>query len=368
VAEAAVQCIRASVAHGSRIVVHELELTVADGEVLALLGPSGSGKSTLLHAIAGFLPAAAGEIRLAGRTVATPHLQVAPEDRAVAMVFQNHALWPHLSVLDTVAYPARRRGIRRRQARADAAELLERLSLGELADRRPAELSGGEQQRVGLARALAREAGLYLFDEPTAHLDTHLRAAFQSEAIARQRATGAAAVYATHDAGEALAIADQVALIDAGRLVQLGPPGQVYAEPVSLWAARLTGPASVISAQLVALGNGTAKVTVGGAEAKVAVSRKAEPDEGDTQLLVRPDWTTVGGPLPGVVLASWFRGPHTDHLLDTPAGEVLVREPGLERHPAGSRLSWDLRRVWPVQLSPGFGPGFSPARSSRQDG
>jgi iron(III) transport system ATP-binding protein len=347
-AEPALRCAQVSVAHGARIVVRELDLDVAEGEVLALLGPSGSGKSTLLHAIAGFLPPAAGEIQLAGRTVATPHDLVPPEGRAVAMVFQNHALWPHLSVLDTVAYPARRRGIRRRQARADAADLLERLSLARLAERRPAELSGGEQQRVGLARALAREAALYLFDEPTAHLDTHLRAAFQAEAIARQRATGAAAVYATHDAGEALALADQVAVLDAGRLVQLGPPGQVYAEPVSLWAARLTGPASVISAPLVAMGNGMATVTVGDAEAKVAVLTE-RPATGEARLLVRPDWTTVGGPLPGVVLASWFRGPHTDHLLGTPAGEVLVREPGQERHPAGTRLSWDLHRVWPVQ-------------------
>ncbi|MDX6291685.1 MAG: iron(III) transport system ATP-binding protein [Kribbellaceae bacterium] len=346
-AEPALRCVQVSVAHGARIAVRELDLDVAEGEVLALLGPSGSGKSTLLHAIAGFLPPAAGEIRLAGRIVATPHELVPPESRAVAMVFQNHALWPHLSVLETVAYPARRRGIGRRQARADAAELLERLSLARLAERRPAELSGGEQQRVGLARALAREAALYLFDEPTAHLDTHLRAAFQAEAIARQRATGAAAVYATHDAGEALALADQVALLDAGRLVQLGPPDQVYAEPVSLWAARLTGPASVISAPLVSMGNGMAKVTVGGAETKVAVLTE-QPITAGAQLLVRPDWTAMGGPLPGVVLASWFRGPHTDHLLDTPAGEVLVREPGQESHPAGTRLSWDLHRVWPV--------------------
>jgi hypothetical protein len=121
----------------------------------------------------------------------------------------------------------------------------------------------------------------------------------------------------------------------------------VYAEPVSLWAARLTGPASVISAPLVSMGNGMATVTVGGADAKVAVLTE-QPSTAGAQLLVRPDWTAMGGPLPGVVLASWFRGPHTDHLLDTPAGEVLVREPGQERHPAGTRVSWDLHRVWPV--------------------
>jgi ABC-type Fe3+/spermidine/putrescine transport system ATPase subunit len=352
VPEPALQCVRLSVRHGGPTVVQDLDLTVREGEVLALLGPSGSGKSTLLYAIAGFLPPAAGEIRLAGRTVATPQQGLPPEGRAVAMVFQSHALWPHLSVLDTVAYPARRRGTGRRQARAEASELLGRLSLAQLADRRPAELSGGEQQRVGLARALAREAALYLFDEPTAHLDTHLRAAFQAEAIARQRATGAAAVYATHDAGEALALADQVALLEGGRLVQLGPPDQVYAEPVSLWAARLTGPASVIAASFVASSNGTASIAVG--DQTVQVAGPAGVD-GSALLLIRPDWTAVGGPLSGVVRASWFRGPHTDILLGTPAGEVLVRESGRTVHQLGARLPWSLRRAWALPASEALG-------------
>ncbi len=262
----------------------------------------------------------------------------------MAMVFQSHALWPHLSVLDTVAYPIRRRGASRRRARAEAAVLLDKLSLGRLADRRPAELSGGEQQRVGLARALAREAMLYLFDEPTAHLDTHLRAAFQAEAVARQRATGAAAVYATHDAGEALALADQVALLDTGRLVQLGPPDQVYAQPVSLWAARLTGPASILSAQVLALDSHAVVVEIDGAAARVTGLTTAA--SGRVELLVRPDWTSVGGPLRGVVRASWYRGAHTDVLLDTPAGEVLVREPGRSVHQPGERLAWSLHQAW----------------------
>ena len=132
------------------------------------------------------------------------------------MVFQNYALWPHLSAVDTVAYPARRRGAGRAQARAEALEILDRLRIAHLADRRPAELSGGEQQRVGLARALARRPSLYLFDEPTAHLDTHVRGVFLEELVARQRDSGAAAVYATHDAEEALGLADRVALLRDG--------------------------------------------------------------------------------------------------------------------------------------------------------
>jgi ABC-type Fe3+/spermidine/putrescine transport system ATPase subunit len=294
-------------------------LSVAPGEVLALLGPSGSGKSTMLHAVAGFLLPQAGSVRLAGRTVVGDGRPVPPERRDLAVVFQNYALWPHLSAVDTVAYPARRRGAGRAQARAEAHELLRLLRIDHLAARRPAELSGGEQQRVGLARALARHPSLYLFDEPTAHLDTHVRAVFLDELVARQRDSGAAAVYATHDAEEALGIADRVALLRDGRLLQVGTPQQVYEEPVDLFAARLTGPASVIDA----------------------------PD-GAGRLLLRPGWARLGGPLPGRLGAVRFRGPHSDHLVETPLGEVLIREPGPPRHPVGACTGWTLVHGWPI--------------------
>jgi ABC-type Fe3+/spermidine/putrescine transport system ATPase subunit len=296
-----------------------VSLDVARGEVLALLGPSGSGKSTLLHAVAGFLVPTAGTVRLAGTTVAGNGRPAPPERRNLAVVFQNYALWPHLSALDTVAYPARRRGVGRTQARAEARELLELLRIAHLADRRPAELSGGEQQRVGLARALARRASVYLFDEPTAHLDTHVRAVFLEELVVRQRDSGAAAVYATHDAEEALGLADRVALLRDGRLVQVGTPRQVYDEPADLFAARLTGPASVIDA----------------------------PD-GNGRVLVRPGWACLGGPLEGRVRAVWFRGPHSDQLIDTPLGEVLIREQGPPRHPVDACVDWTLARSWPL--------------------
>jgi ABC-type Fe3+/spermidine/putrescine transport system ATPase subunit len=307
------------VAHDGTVALRGVSLSVATGEVLALLGPSGSGKSTLLHAAAGFLVPRAGSIRLAGTTVAGDGRPLPPERRDVAVVFQNHALWPHLSALDTVAYPARRRGAGRAQARSEALAVLDRLRIAHLADRRPAELSGGEQQRVGLARALARRPSVYLFDEPTAHLDTHVRGVFLEELAARQRDSGAAAVYATHDAQEALGLADRVALLREGRLVQVGTPQQVYAEPVDLFAARLTGPASVVAA----------------------------PDGGG-DLVVRPGWARLGGPLDGEVRAVWFRGPHTDHLVAGPLGELLVREPGPPRHPVGARVGWTLLHGWPL--------------------
>lgn len=307
------------VAYNGVLALRGVSLSVQAGEVLALLGPSGSGKSSLLHAVAGFIAPSAGSIRVGGKLVAGNGLALPPERRDLAVVFQNYALWPHLSALDTVAYPARRRGVGRAAARSEALAILDRLRIAHLADRKPAELSGGEQQRVGLARALARHASVYLFDEPTAHLDTAVRGVFLEELVARQRDSGAAAVYATHDAEEALGIADRVALLHEGRLVQVGTPRQVYDEPIDVFAARLTGPASVL-----------------------------DSSDGSGKVLVRPGWARLGGPLSGTLRASWFRGPYSDYLVESPLGQLLIREPDAPRHQVGAKLSWTLVRSWPL--------------------
>ena len=309
-----------SVSYGGVRALSEVDLHVAPGQVLALLGPSGSGKSTLLRTVAGFISPEAGEVWLGGERVASPQAAVPPELREVAMVFQNYALWPHLDALDTVAYPFRRRGEPRDRARAEARAILERLQVGHLAHRRPAELSGGEQQRVGLARALARQARVNLFDEPTAHLDTHVRQVFLSELLARRRDTGATAVYATHDAEEALGVADRVALLAGGRVVQVGDPQEVYQRPVGQWAARLTGTASVLT-------------TPAGPE------------------LVRPEWARLGGDRIARVRDVWFRGPHTDYLLETAEGSLVLREAGTPRHERDDQVGWSLLQSWPLEGS-----------------
>ena len=306
-----------AVSYSAGRVLEAVELRVAEGEVLALLGPSGSGKSTLLNAIAGFLPVQAGTILLGGRPVAAPGRADPPEQRDIAFVFQDYGLWPHLNAVDTVAYPLRRRGVRRDAARSQARSLLERLGIGELGDRRPAQLSGGEQQRVGLGRALARQAALYLFDEPTAHLDAQVRDVFLTELAARRRETGAAAVYATHDAAEALGLADRVALLVAGRIVQVGSPQQLYAEPVSETAAQLTGPASFLAGP-------------------------AGP------MLVRPDWARLGGDRSGVVVDVWFRGSHTDYAVRVNEGDLLIRAPAAPAYERGEHVTWTLDRAWPL--------------------
>ena len=306
-----------TVAYGPTTVLDAVNLSVGEGEVLALLGPSGSGKSTLLNAIAGFISIRSGEITLGTRLVATPNRADPPERREVAFVFQDYGLWPHLTALDTVAYPLRRRGVRKEAARAQAQQILDRLGIGTLADRKPAQLSGGEQQRVGLGRALARQAVLYLFDEPTAHLDAHLRDVFLSEIAARRRETGAAAIYATHDAAEALGLADRVALLVEGRVIQVGTPQQLYTEPVSAAAARLTGPVSILS---------------GGAG----------------PVLVRPDWVRFGGDRAGVVADVWFRGSYTDYALQTAEGDLLLRSLAAPTYQIGEKITWSLDHAWPL--------------------
>ncbi|MGI8998230.1 MAG: ABC transporter ATP-binding protein [Candidatus Limnocylindria bacterium] len=332
----ALECRALWLAYGSTDVLHGIDLIVNAGESVALLGPSGSGKTSVLYAVAGFLAPTVGEVRLGGRTVSTPRTLEPSERRGVAMVFQHYALWPHLTAAETVAYPMRRRGVSRSPAIADATRLLERLGLAALAHRYPSELSGGEQQRVGLARAIAREPDLFLFGEPTAHLDTPLRAALQEELAERRAQTGTAALTATHDVTEALATADRVVLLREGRVIQVGTPREVYEQPSDLWAARLTGPASLLDAAVL----DDADVRVEG----IPPGTRAM----GSGALVRPDWASLGGDLSGTVAGVWFRGPHTDYRLATPYGEVEIREPGPPRLGVGSTTGWRLHRAWPL--------------------
>jgi ABC-type Fe3+/spermidine/putrescine transport system ATPase subunit len=345
----ALWCRALTVTFGAEPVLRGLDLTVEPDQVMALLGPSGSGKTTLLHTVAGFIEPSAGELWLGDRRVAGAGRGDPPERRDVGMVFQQYALWPHLTALQTVAYPLRRQRVPAATADRQAMELLERMDIGHLAGRRPSELSGGQQQRVGLARALARGAGLYLLDEPTVHLDAALRVVFQEEFIERRKATGAAALYATHDAAEALAVADRVALIREGRVIQTGTPVEIYERPVDLWAAQLTGPASVLEAQVDRGAAGAVTAAIAGVPVVVARGEGGTGSAGRAGVLVRPGWAALDGSIPGTIRQVWYRGPHTDYRLDTPAGPVIIRQDGSPRARAGERVSWTLRRGWIVE-------------------
>lgn len=332
----AVRCREVSVHYGDVRALEDLNLEIARGETLALLGPSGSGKTTLAYAIAGLLPLTSGEIWIDGTLVTGPGVDVPPERRSVGMVFQNYALWPHMDAVDIVAYPHRRAGRTRGAARAAARDLMERLGIGALATRRPSELSGGQQQRVGLARALAREASVYLFDEPTAHLDAVVRSAVQSEIGRARRKSRAAALFSTHDAAEALALADRVALLRNGRMLQIGSPQDVYDMPVDRWAAHLTGPCSFVGP------------TTGVIRPDVARSSDGHTGE----VMIRPDWIIPGGYLTGVVRSVAFRGPHTDYQVETELGGILARVAGPPTMDIGHSTGWEIVKTWPVPSEP----------------
>jgi ABC-type Fe3+/spermidine/putrescine transport system ATPase subunit len=257
------------------------------------------------------------------------------------LLLASDAVPEHLDAADTVAFPLRASGTEPAAARAEAQRLLDAVGMGGMHERRPSELSGGQQQRVGLARALARHAGLYLFDEPTAHLDAATRAAVQAEIATRRAEAGAAALYATHDASEALAIADRVALIRDGHIVQVGTPHEVYETPVDRWAAEITGPVSVLD---IEVRSGIAVV----GEAASGLGDPT-PDDGRHVVAVRPDWATLDGPLPGTVTDTWFRGPHTDVTLATAAGSVQIRVAGRPSLRIGEPVGWSLKKVWPIE-------------------
>jgi iron(III) transport system ATP-binding protein len=226
---------------GGNEALRDVSLDVAPGTFLVLLGPSGSGKTTLLRCLAGIERVTSGRITIGGRAVADGNGHVPPDRRDLSMVFQDYALWPHLSARDNVAFALRRRRLSRSECRSRAAQMLDRVGLAALADRYPNELSGGEQQRVALARALIADTGLILCDEPLSNLDADLRERMRVEISTLVREAAATTVYITHDQAEAFALADKVGVLERGRLVQVGTPEEIYTRPATPFVARFTG-------------------------------------------------------------------------------------------------------------------------------
>jgi molybdate transport system ATP-binding protein len=235
--------LRAEVVAGRGAFELRAHLEVASGEVLAVLGPNGAGKTTLLRTLAGLLALREGQIGVAGVIWDDPaeNVFVPATDRRVGLVFQDYRLFPHLSVLDNVAFAARSRGVRRRVARSEATETLGRLGLEELSGRRPAQLSGGQAQRVALARALASGPALMLLDEPLAALDAQTRLEIRTELRRRLTAFDGPSVVVTHDPLEALVLADRILVLEEGRIAQTGTPAEVARRPATEYVARLMG-------------------------------------------------------------------------------------------------------------------------------
>ncbi|MEU4643628.1 ABC transporter ATP-binding protein [Micromonospora sp. NPDC023814] len=247
-----------SAAYRGSTVLHEVDLTVARGELLVVLGPSGAGKSTVLRVVAGLEPVTAGRVRIAGRDVTADR----PGRRNVSMVFQSYALFPHLTVAENIAFGLEVRDTPRAVARDRARAAAEAVGCAALLDRRPGQLSGGERQRVALARALVREPDVFLLDEPLSNLDLALRVEMRAELRALHDRLGATMVHVTHDQTEALVLADRIAVLRDGRIEQVGTPDEIWRTPASTFVARFVGsPAmNLLPAAGVLVPSGTAPI------------------------------------------------------------------------------------------------------------
>ncbi|NNF29029.1 MAG: ABC transporter ATP-binding protein [Gemmatimonadetes bacterium] len=231
---------------GENQVIEALDLEVVPGELLVLLGPSGCGKSTLLRLIAGLEEPSAGSVSIGGRAVD----DVPPALRNVAMVFQSYALYPHMTVAQNLGFGLKSRGLSRAEIHDRVARTAETLELSELLERKPGQLSGGQQQRVALGRALVREPGVFLLDEPLSNLDAGLRLKTRDEIAALHRRLGTTMVFVTHDQMEAMSLGQRIAVMDQGRLQQIGTPEQIYDRPANLFVARFIGTPAINLAPL----------------------------------------------------------------------------------------------------------------------
>jgi iron(III) transport system ATP-binding protein len=307
--------------------VEDATMAVTRGEFVALLGPSGCGKTTLLRLVAGFERPDAGRIDVAGRTVAGS-TWLPPERRGVAMVFQDYALFPHLTVEENVAFGLPRAGRARR-----VAEMLALVGLGALARRYPHELSGGQQQRVALARALAPEPAVVLLDEPWSNIDPLLRGAMRDELAAILRRAEATVVLVTHDREEAFSVADRIALMREGGIEQMGTAEELYYEPASRWSAEFVGATNVVRGRVV---GGDVETPVG------TLAARGTDGSPTVDVLVRPELLQLvpDAAGPGEVVAREFRGHDVFYRVRLNDGTVLCSQrPSNEEVPLGARVA-----------------------------
>jgi ABC-type Fe3+/spermidine/putrescine transport system ATPase subunit len=347
---AAINVAKLEVGYAGVRVLHGVDLTVAPGEFIAILGSSGCGKTTLLRTIAGFQKASGGSIKLFDRDV----VNVPPEKRGIAMVFQSYALWPHMTVLGNVGYGLRLRGVPKAEIRSRVAALLQMLNLSGLEGRKVTNLSGGQRQRVALGRALAIEPDLLLLDEPLSNLDAKVRVQLRSEIKSLQNRLGFTAIHVTHDREEAMTMADRIVVMDAGHIAQVGAPKEVYDHPVSPFVASFMGADNVIQLDVRGAPDG---IEVRAADANPVIWTGDAP-VGPVAAYFRDDVAKLDAPdahvegaivLPGRIAQRTYPGGHYRYAVAIGERHFTVTDDrylGLET-PVGLRLPLDALHLFP---------------------
>jgi multiple sugar transport system ATP-binding protein len=351
---ASVQFRNVSKQFGEHTVIADLDLEIGDGEFVCLLGPSGCGKTTSLRMIAGLESPSSGRIVIDGTDVTALH----PKDRGISMVFQDYALYPHMNVADNIAYPLKVRGeaVARRHERAR--EVADVLKIGNLLQRLPSQISGGQQQRTSLARALVYPSRVYLFDEPLSNLDAKLWLEARAFLNHLQRDMGMTAVYVTHDQAEAMALATRIAVMDRGQVVQYAPPLEIYRRPANVFVASFVGnpPMNLIPAKAIVEGNRLSLNAEGLAMAPVPITtslREALAGGLDLTLGVRPEHLAIAGDsarntISGRLFANEHMGPEslvTIERLDLARVTARIFTDGEVAVSGDVRLAFDLEQI-----------------------
>ncbi len=348
---------------GDYIAVHDADFSIGQGEFFSMLGPSGCGKTTTLRMIAGFEQPDGGRILLNGQDVSrTP-----PYRRNVNTVFQHYALFPHMSVKDNVAFGPRCQKLAEPEIAKRVTELLTVTRLATFADRRPGQLSGGQQQRVALARALVNYPSALLLDEPLGALDLKLRQAMQFELKRIQREVNIAFIYVTHDQEEALTMSDRIAVMNEGRVEQIGTPEEIYHTPATVFVAGFIGVANLLPARIAGVTAERTVVEVGaGQRAEAATPAWGAKAGDDAVLMVRPERLRVASDGPGLKVtlrAAVFQGPVVRCLLVTPDGTEVTAHVGEE----GPRPNLEPGQIYTLHWEPASARLLRPAPKTRLD-
>jgi len=324
-----------------------IDLAIAEREFITFLGPSGCGKTTMLRSLAGFLTPDAGTIHVGGRQLSSPQAVVPPEQRRMGMVFQNYAVWPHMSVLENVAFGLRLQKASRADIELRVARVLAAVGLEGLEQRHPGQLSGGQQQRVALARSLVVEPAILLLDEPLSNLDAKLRERMRTELKTLQRRMGITFVYVTHDQAEAMALSDRIVVFDKGTVQQVGSPREVYERPANLFVADFMGLVNKLPGKLVERRGANLRVEIRGQTITTQAVAGLEAASGPVVVAIRPEAIRLGpvemgdslNVLAGTIIDSTFLGNIVDHQVDVGGQVVRVQGDRRQAHAPGSQVN-----------------------------